>query len=50
MSNRFSAVFRSLYHEIPLIIFTLGKLTLCICLQKFPCFSTKFHREVRLFT
>jgi len=43
-------VFRNLYQKIVLILFTLWKLTLCVCLQKLPCFSTIFHREVRLFT
>ena len=33
-----------------LIVFTLSKLTLCVSLQIFPCFSTIFHWEVRLFT
>jgi len=49
MSNRFTAVLRSLYHKSELILFTLLKLTLCVCLQKFPCFSTIFHIAVRRF-
>jgi len=54
MSNLFIAAFGSLYHKmalILLILFTLWKLTLCVCLtlQRFSSIPTIFHRVVRLF-